>query len=226
MKAMILAAGRGERLRPLTDHTPKPLIQLDAYCLLEHHLQKLKQAGFTDIIINTAWLAEKIHNKIGDGRKYQLNIQYSDEGTALETGGGIKNALPLLGDDPFLVINGDTWCDYPLEKLRQFQLNHEAHLVLVDNPEHNLPGDFSIENKLLSNSIHNRYTFSGIGIYSKAFFHGITKKSFALAPLFRTKADEKKISAELFQGHWFDVGTLERLEQMRDFIRSQSNLNA
>lgn len=219
MKAMILAAGRGERLRPLTDSTPKPLIMLDENCLLEHHLMHLKAAGITDIVINTAWLAEQLHNKIGDGSRYNLNIQYSDEGTALETGGGIKRALPLLGKDKFLVINGDIWCDYPLQQLVAKALQHEAHLVLVNNPTHNPVGDFAVENNLLCNTGNERYTFSGIGIYRPEFFADIEAASFPLAPLLRAKADERKISAEIYQGHWFDIGTRERLEAMREYIR-------
>ena len=143
MKAMILAAGRGERLRPLTDTTPKPLIKVAGKLLIEYHIYNLAKAGITEIIINTAWLADKIHDELGDGSKYNVSIQYSDEGEALETAGGIIKALPLLGNEPFLVVNGDIWCDYDFTKLPELEESKQAHLILIDNPEHNLKGDFA-----------------------------------------------------------------------------------
>lgn len=215
MKAMILAAGRGERMRPLTDTTPKPLLEIDGHCLIEHHIFNLKEAGFTDIVINTAWLAEKIHRKLGNGSQYGVNIQYSDEQEALETGGGIKNALDLLTDDVFLVINGDVWCDYDYSKLPTLDKNNLAHLVLVNNPKHNSTGDFSIQENMLSNHSENKLTFSGIGLYRANFFKQKENK-FPLAPLLRLAADENKISAEYFSGVWIDIGTPERLEQLRN----------
>lgn len=215
MKAMILAAGRGERMRPLTDTTPKPLLKIDNYCLIEHHIFNLKAAGFTDIIINTAWLAEAIHKKLGDGSQYGVNIQYSDENEALETGGGIKNALSLLGDKVFLVVNGDVWCDYNYSKLPTLEKNNLAHLILVNNPVHNSEGDFSIKENMLSNKPENKLTFSGIGLYKADFFKQKEAK-FPLAPLLRSAADENKISAEYFSGIWIDIGTPERLEQLRN----------
>ncbi len=215
MKAMILAAGRGERMRPLTDTTPKPLLKINEHCLIEHHIFNLKTAGFTDIIINTAWLAEKIHQKLGDGSQYGVSIQYSDEKEALETGGGIKNALNLLGDEVFLVVNGDVWCDYDYSKLPALNENNLAHLVLVNNPIHNTEGDFSIQENMLSNHPENKLTFSGIGLYRACFFKQKEDK-FPLAPLLRLAADENKISAEYFSGVWIDIGTPERLEQLRN----------
>ncbi len=152
MKAMILAAGRGERMRPLTDETPKPLLKINQFCLIEHHIINLKSAGITELVINTAWLAEQIHQYLGDGSNYGVSIQYSDEGQALETGGGINKALPLLGDDYFLVVNGDVWCDYEFKTLPTLKADHLAHLVLVNNPEQHPGGDFSIESGLLSNN--------------------------------------------------------------------------
>ena len=143
MKAMILAAGRGERLRPLTDKIPKPLIKIAGKSLIEYHIENLATAGYKDIVINTAWLAEKIHAQLGDGAQYGVSISYSDEGTALETAGGIINALPLLGKGSFLVVNGDIWCDYNFSKLPGLNPGIQAHLVLVDNPGHNPEGDFA-----------------------------------------------------------------------------------
>ena len=221
MKAMILAAGRGERLRPLTDSTPKPLIMAGRMRLIEYHLFNLANAGFKDVVINVAWLGQKIIDTLGQGEKYNLNIIYSDEdGQALETGGGIYNALPLLGSEPFLVINGDVWTDYPLEKLRGFVLKDMAHLVLVKNPEHNSQGDFSIlKNRLIEQTVE-KLTFSGIGLYSAEFFkdHENAKLvKFPLAPMIRQYISENKISGERYDGKWMDIGTQQRLD---DLIKS------
>ena len=213
MKAMILAAGRGERMRPLTDNTPKPLLKAGEYSLIELHILNLKQNGFTDLVINTAWLGEQIHQQLGDGSDYGVSIQYSDEVEALETAGGIKHALPLLGEDPFLVINGDIWCPFPLKNLPVLNQNTVAHLVLVNNPEHNPHGDFGIEDKLLTNS--KELTFSGIGIYRPEFFN-FSEERYPLAPLLREAAEKNTISAEYFKGEWFDIGTPERLNQLTE----------
>ena len=213
MKAMILAAGRGDRLRPLTDSIPKPLLQAGQYKLIEYHLYNLARASFKDIVINVAWLGDKIINTLGDGSNYQLNIQYSDEGDlALETGGGIFNALPLLGDEPFLVINGDIWTDYPFQQLYGLTPQGLAHLVLVNNPEHNPDGDFYLEHNRLTESGNHKYTFSGIGVYKKDFFAGQTHNKFPLAPLIRQYLKDDKISAEYYNGEWDDIGTVSRLE--------------
>ena len=171
MKAMILAAGRGERLRPLTDETPNPLIKVAGKSLIEYHIDNLASAGIKDIIINTAWLAEKIHQQLGDGSNYGVTIQYSDEGTAMETAGGIINALPLLGDEPFLVVNGDICCDFDFSSLDTLKDGIQAHLILVENPDHNPEGDFSLQDELVKNTGETMYTFSGIGIYSTDFFN-------------------------------------------------------
>ena len=169
MKALILAAGRGERMRPLTDTTPKPLIQAGKHRLIEYHLINLKNAGFKDIVINIAWLGKQIIDTLGDGSDYGLSISYSDEGKqALETGGGIFNALPLLGDKPFVVINGDTWTDYPLNNLVDLNPAGTAHLVLVNNPQHNPDGDFFLHNEKLIETGECKYTYSGIGVYTKS----------------------------------------------------------
>jgi MurNAc alpha-1-phosphate uridylyltransferase len=211
MKAMILAAGRGERLRPLTDETPKPLIKVAGKSLIEYHLLNLANAGFSDIVINTAWLAEKIHESLGDGNRYGVSIQYSDEGSALETAGGIINALSLLGDEPFLVVNGDICCDFDFSGLPDLKNNTQAHLVLVNNPEHNSDGDFAITEGLLCNQGDAKYTYSGIGIYSPLFFSQSTPGVLPLAPMLKQKAEKKLITAQHFTGLWTDVGSIERL---------------
>ena len=214
MKAMILAAGRGERLRPLTDETPKPLIKVAGKFLIEYHLLNLANAGFADIVINTAWLAGKIHEALGDGNRYGVSIQYSDEGVALETAGGIINALSLLGNEPFLVINGDIWCDYTLSDLPELITDRQAHLVLVDNPDHNHKGDFALDNGLIKNSGKNMFTFSGIGLYRADFFAEQHPGAVPLAPIIRKKCEADLVSGQLYEGQWTDVGSIERLQEL------------
>lgn len=219
MKAMILAAGRGERLRPHTDIIPKPLIQVGKHRLIEYHLLNLARTGIRDIVINISWLAEQITETLGDGSAYGLSITYSDEGEeALETAGGIIKALPHLGDAPFIVINGDIWCDYDLKGLADMDLQHEAHLVLVKNPEHNSKGDFAIEQGMIRNSGEHMLTYSGIGIYTPAFFAGATPGKKALAPMLRKKSEQDNVSGEVYTGQWVDIGTIERLAQLRSYL--------
>jgi MurNAc alpha-1-phosphate uridylyltransferase len=216
---MILAAGRGERLRPHTDITPKPLIQVGKHRLIEYHLLNLAKAGIKDVVINISWLADQIRETLGDGSNYSLDIIYSDEGEeALETAGGIINAMPHLGDKPFIVINGDIWCDYDLSTLTNRTPEHEAHLVLVKNPEHNTEGDFALENGLIRNSGEHKLTYSGIGLYTPAFFAGIQPGKKALAPILRKKSEDNKISGEIYNGEWVDIGTIERLAQLRSYL--------
>ena len=216
MRAMILAAGRGERMRPLTDTLPKPLLTLAGRPIIEHHIMHLANAGIRDIIINHAYLGNLIEQTLGDGSRFNVNITYSPETTALETGGGIFNALSLLGEQPFVVVNGDIWCDYPFTNMA---LNSKtlAHLVLVANPDHNLDGDFSISNSLLSCSPRT-LTYSGIGIYHPDFFNDCKAGAFPLAPLLRQAASEHLVSAEYYQGSWFDIGTPARLTQVNNFL--------
>jgi MurNAc alpha-1-phosphate uridylyltransferase len=218
MRAMILAAGRGERLRPLTDSTPKPLIPVAGTPLIEYHLRNLAGAGVKDIIINTAWLAENIHQQLGDGSAHGVTIRYSDEGTALETAGGIINALPLLGDEPFLVVNGDIYCELDFSSIIAAHScladDKQAHLVLVKNPDHNPAGDFAIEDGLIKNTGDNMYTFSGIGIYRPAFFSGQKPGALPLAPVIRKKSEQGLVSGEVYDGLWTDAGTLERIQQL------------
>lgn len=216
MKAMILAAGRGDRLRPLTDETPKPLLKVAGKSLIEYHLQNLADAGFKKVIINTAWLAEKIHQQLGNGEQYGVSITYSDEGEALETAGGIINALPLLGDEPFLVVNGDIWCDFYFSTLPILDTDIQAHLVLVTNPEHNQTGDFSLQDKLVKNNGKSMLTFSGIGIYKAEFFADQKSGISPLAPLIRKKCEDNLVSGQIHQGLWTDVGTIERLQELED----------
>jgi MurNAc alpha-1-phosphate uridylyltransferase len=215
MKAMILAAGRGERMRPLTDNTPKPLLWAGKHRLIEYHLFNLAKAGFKNVVINVAWLGQQIIDTLGDGERYGLHIEYSNEGEhALETGGGIFKALPLLGSQPFLVINGDIWTDYPYEQLKNHKLAGAAHLVLVDNPEHNSDGDFYYSNGQLIESGAKKYTFSGIGIYSTSFFEHETGGAFPLAPMIRDYLKKGMITGELYHGTWKDIGTIERLAEI------------
>ena len=219
MKTMILAAGRGERLRPHTDITPKPLIQVGKHRLIEYHLINLAKAGLKDVVINISWLADQIRETLGDGSNYSLNITYTDEGAeALETAGGIINAMPYLGDEPFIVINGDIWCDYDFNRLVNRSLEYEAHLVLVNNPEHNTEGDFALENGMIKNTGDERLTYSGIGLYSQDFFAETKPGKKALAPMLRKKSELNKVSGEIHNGQWVDIGTIERLAQLRSYL--------
>jgi MurNAc alpha-1-phosphate uridylyltransferase len=218
MKAMILAAGRGERLRPLTDTTPKPLIKAGNKRLIEFLIEALVSAGFTDLVINHAHLGEQFEPTLGDGSRYGATIQYSAETEGgLETAGGIINALPLLGDSPFLVVNGDIWTDFDFNRLRDFTLKAETlcHLVLVDNPAHNPDGDFALDvnGKVLA-SADKKWTFSGIGIYSPALFSGLEVAKVPLKPLFDKAISGQQATGELYHGQWSDIGTLERLQQL------------
>jgi len=218
MKAMILAAGRGERMRPLTDDTPKPLLRIGGQTLIERHIHALAQAGFTELVINHAHLGEQIVAALGDGNAYGVEIRYSAEiPPALETGGGIFNALPLLGDDPFLVLNADIWTDFPLAELPR-QIEGLAHLVLVDNPEHHPEGDFSLSAGLVSQVGPAMLTFGGIGVYRPELFKGCAAGAFPLAPLLRQAMDDERVSGEHYQGSWFDIGTPERLEAVNRVV--------
>lgn len=211
MKAMILAAGRGERMRPLTDHTPKPLLAVGGKPLIVWHLQRLAQAGFKEVVINHAHLGKQIEDALGTGSDWNLHIRYSPEATALETAGGIANALPLLGDEPFLVVNGDVFTDMDFSKIH-LAAGKLAHLVLIDNPPQHSQGDFVFEDGKIKPEGFNRLTFSGIGVYHPDLFAGIARGQPAkLAPLIRQAIVENKASAEHFFGVWHDIGTPERL---------------
>ncbi|MGB5964223.1 MAG: nucleotidyltransferase family protein [Sulfurimonadaceae bacterium] len=214
---MILAAGLGNRMRPLTDHTPKPLLEVAGKPLIVYHIEKLAAAGFTEIIINIAHLGFMIPEALGDGSKWGIKITYSDEQEegALESAGGIVKALPLLGDEPFLVVNSDIWCDYEFDA--NFDLKDDlAHLILVDNPEHNTKGDFALNSNRVVNSGELQYTFSGIGYYSPKLFEKLSCGKVALGPLLRETINDESVSGEFYGGEWRDIGTPERLADVNN----------
>ena len=218
MKAMILAAGRGERMRPLTDTLPKSLLRIGGQTLIERQVHALVRAGVTELVINYDHLGEQIVAALGDGNAYGADIAYSPEsGRALETGGGIFNALPLLGDEPFLVVNSDIWTDFAFERLPS-QPDGLAHLVMVDNPEHHPEGDFSLSTGQLSQSGPAMLTFSGIGVYRPGLFSDCTAAAFPLAPLLRQAMDAGQVSGEHYTGIWFDIGTPERLDAINRVV--------
>lgn len=222
MKAMILAAGRGERLRPLTDTTPKPLLKAGRKRLIEYLIDNLVKAGFDELVINHAHLGERFPDVLGDGSRYGASIDYSPElDGGLETAGGIIHALPLLGDEPFVVVNGDIWTDYDFGRLREFRSETDwCHLVMVGNPAHNPDGDFSLKNGLIGHDESQRYTFSGIGWYHPALFHGLDDSKRPLKPLLEKAIQQQRISGEYHSGEWSDIGTVERLEQLNQQLES------
>lgn len=210
MKVMILAAGRGERMRPLTDVTPKPLLQVGGRSLIAHHLVNLARASLRDVVVNTGHLGLQIEQALGDGAGYGLSIRYSREATILDTGGGIFNALPLLGEAPFLVVNGDVFTDYPFERLPRAPAGL-AHLVLVPNPPQHARGDFVLQEGRVLSDGGGRLTFSGIGVYRPQLFAECGPGVFPLAPLLRKAMADEQVGGERYNGHWCDVGTPERL---------------
>lgn len=213
MKAMILAAGKGERLRPLTLHTPKPLVPVGGMPLIEHHVRALARAGFTELVINHAWLGQQIEDYLGDGARFGVRIAFSAEGEPLETGGGIQRALPLLGEQPFLLVNGDIWTDYAFAELRR-PLAGLAHLVLVDNPAHHPEGDFRLhDGRAAPRGAEAGLTYSGIAVLDPALFAGCRPGAFKLAPLLLDAMALGQVSGEHFRGRWVDVGTHERLAE-------------
>jgi MurNAc alpha-1-phosphate uridylyltransferase len=216
MKAMVLAAGRGERMRPLTDREPKPLLRVGGKRLIEYHLDRLAAGGFHDVVINTAWLGDMIEAALGDGARYGLSITYSHERPeALETGGGIFHALPLLGSAPFLLVNGDVWTDIDFGALRRDPPRGAlAHLVLVPNPPQHMRGDFLLSDGLIAEGEGPRHTYSGIGLYTAEFFEGSSPGKFPLLPLLRRAIARRALSGELHGGQWYDIGTIERLNAL------------
>lgn len=214
MKAMILAAGRGQRMMPLTQAMPKPMLKVQNKPLIEHHVNNLKAAGITDIVINLAWQGDKIKAYLKDGSEFGVNIVYSQEVEGgLETAGGIIQALPLLGES-FIVINGDVFTDYDVSSLMQLHLQPgEAHLVLIENPPHNLDGDFTLSH-LSPDS--QKYTFSGISRYQADFFNGLEPGIRPLGPLLREKLSKHLVSTELYIGNWDDIGTPARLTALNE----------
>lgn len=212
--AMLLAAGRGERMRPLTDRIPKPLLPVRGKPLIEYHLERLARAGIERAVINLAWLGDLIRDALGDGSRFGLKIDYSDEAPrALETGGGIHRALPLLGAGTFLVVNGDVFSDYPFDRAA-LPAGRDAHLVLVPNPPQHPGGDFGLERGLALAQSGARHTFSGIAVYRPSLFEGCAGGAFPLKPLLVRSMAAGRCSAELYRGLWQDVGTVERLDAL------------
>jgi MurNAc alpha-1-phosphate uridylyltransferase len=218
MRAMILAAGRGERLRPLTDETPKPLVEVGGKPLIEYHLEALSRAGFREVVINQGHLGDLLPRALGDGERWGINIHWSDEQPeALETGGGLFKALPFLGAAPFLAINGDLWTGYPLAALRAVKCDW-AHLVMVPNPGHNPAGDFSLEGGRIREQGGRMLTFSGISVYNPRLFQDCRPGKFSVVPLLRSAMANHLVTGECFTGSWNDIGTLERLDAARNSL--------
>lgn len=222
MKAFILAAGRGERMRPLTDHTPKPLLAAGGKPLIVWHLERLVAAGFRDIVINHAHLGAQIEAALGDGSQWGLHIQYSPEPPgALETAGGIVSALPLLGNDAFLVVNGDVYCDWNFSRAQQLA-ERKAHLVMVANPAHHAGGDFSLDGeRVVYANGEQTFTYAGIGVFSPSFFAGIKAGTvMKLRPLLDAAIAAGTLSGEQYAGRWVDVGTPQRLAELDQELRN------
>lgn len=215
--AIILAAGRGQRLRPLTDITPKPLLYVGQFRLIEYHLFALAKANVKRVVINIAHLSEQFEHDLGDGTRYGIEIIYSYEQQALETGGGIFQALPLLGSDPFIVVNGDIWTDYDFKLLPE-QPKYRAHLILVKNSAYQLPGDFGLDEQGFLIEHGQKYTYSGIGVYTPGFFKDCQLGHFSLTPLIRQAIPERQVTGEKYLGYWIDIGTKERLETARSYL--------
>lgn len=227
MKAMILAAGLGERMRPLTDHTPKPLLRIAGTPLLEHHIRRLAAAGVNELVINVSHLAEQIIDYCGDGQAWGVSIAYSPEEAPLETAGGIIQALPLLGAEPFLVVNGDIWIDYPFERLARYALRPEetAHLIMVENPPQHPAGDFALDQGQWVRVLPpggTGWTYSGVGLYSPAFFSATAPGKTPLRPLLDAAIARGRLGGEAYNGQWQDVGTPQRLEALDRAVRARA----
>ncbi|MCR3963035.1 nucleotidyltransferase family protein [Aeromonas veronii] len=222
MKAMILAAGRGERMRPLTDLLPKPLLAVGGKPLIVHHIEKLKAAGVTELVINHAWLGHKLVESLGDGRALGVTIHWSAEESALETAGGIVQALPLLGSEAFLVINGDTWLDLDYHTLVSQPLGDDlAHLWLVPNPPQHPSGDFALQGGRVMDT--PAFTFSGVGLYDPAAFAGLAGGARKLAPLLRDWMAQGRVGGSLLAGEWRDIGTVDRLRELDDQLQTRTH---
>jgi MurNAc alpha-1-phosphate uridylyltransferase len=224
LKAMILAAGRGERMRPLTDRVPKPLIEAGGRPLIAHLIERMASAGFTDLVVNVAHLADLVVQGLGDGARFGVTIAYSREEQALETGGGIAYALPLLGEAPFVVVNSDIYCDYDFTRLAAATAALKsgaarAHLVLVDNPPHHPGGDFSLSGGSVVADGAHRLTFSGIGAYTPALFAGVQRGAKCqLATLLRPEMTRGRVHGEHHAGLWMDIGTPDRLAELERLL--------
>ena len=220
MKAMILAAGLGSRMRPLTDVTPKPLLEVGGKALIVWHIEKLASLGFKEIVINIAHLGYQIPQALGDGSRWGVQLLYSDEQEegGLESAGGIVKALPLLGSEPFLVVNADVFTDYTFLKHSPLKEGVLAHLILVPNPEHNPEGDFALEGTCVADT--KQYTFAGISYYRPEFFEGVAYGKLSLVPLLKDAMHKGKVSGVLFKGKWLDIGTPERLERLNQGLNN------
>jgi MurNAc alpha-1-phosphate uridylyltransferase len=220
MRAMLLAAGRGERMRPITDSTPKPLVRVGDRPLIAWHLAALARAGIREVVINLSWLGAQVRATLGDGRDYGLSITYSDEGPVpLETGGGIFRAVPLLGPGPFLVVNADIWTDIDFAAVALEEHAH-ARLLLIPNPPHHPRGDFGLEGDLVVTRDTDRYTYSGVGVYRPEFFGGCTPGRFPLLPLLNRAIAAGLVRGQVHRGEWCDVGTVERLASLDARVRA------
>lgn len=224
MRAILLAAGRGERLRPVTDTVPKPLVPVAGRALIEYHLANLARAGLGEVVINLSWLGERIRAALGAGERFGLAIHYSEEGPVpLETGGGIAHALPLLGPGPFLVVNADVWTDLDFAALAgPLPADADAHIVLAPNPEHHPEGDFALRGQTVVEAAADRftYTYTGIGLYRPEFFAGCPQGRFPLRPLLRRAIAAGRLRGRVHRGEWFDVGSPERLAWLDAHLRA------
>lgn len=228
MKAMILAAGLGQRMRPLTDSLPKPMLPAGGKPLLQYHLEALAKIGVSEVIINLAYLGDKIRDFVGNGTKFGLNVRYSEEPEPLETAGALLHALPLLDTEPFILINGDVWTDYSLEELTTYQLqdNEDAHLILVPNPEFHPTGDFSPnqQGRLENSPDLPKFTFGGISLIHPRLIssYPLQRNKFPLVEVLRFGITNNRISAQVYRGGWSDVGTPERLAQLDTQLRKRN----
>lgn len=223
MKAMILAAGEGRRMRPLTESVPKPLLPVGGVPLIVWHINRLREAGFTELVVNVSYLGDQIIEALGDGERYGVKIVFSREMHPLETAGGIAQALPLLGDEPFLLVNSDVWTEYPLRDLRRKMPQDEgAHLILVNNPDHHPAGDFALDGRNLISRDKTlvRYTYSGISIIQPQMIRAYPRKRecFPLLEVLQWAIEREQVSGELYGGSWLDVGTPERLNQINGLV--------
>lgn len=228
MKVMLLAAGKGTRMLPLTEHTPKPLLKVGGVSLIEHQIRKLASAGFHEVVINHAWLGAQLEQALGDGSALGVRIQWSRESEPLETAGGIIQALPLLGEQPFALVNADLWTDFPFERLQKaLTPGMQAHLVLVANPQHHPSGDFVLgaNGELLQRSPEAKtaHTYSGIAVFHPKLFAGVTEKKFPLLPLLEQAIKQKTATAEIYGGTWMDIGTPQRLQELDAQLLAANN---
>lgn len=225
MKAMLLAAGYGKRLAPLTLKTPKPMLEVAGKPLLQHHIERLAACGIRDLVINTSWLAEQIEDYFGNGSEFGVSISWSREPQPLETGGGIAKALDVLGKQPFLLVNGDVWTDFPLDSLSAQSVadNKSAWLLLVNNPEHNPKGDFALSDGLVTNTLSAKYTFSGISVIRPQLLSDYTQtnpsqESFPLRDVLLPAIEAGKVMGAVYHGKWCDVGTVERYQALNNSL--------